>query len=65
MDTKKGSITMIKFFDKHGKPIVTCGKGQDTKQIKIPEGQKIVYAYGGNSIDGKSVGMLGFTIWNC
>ena len=62
----ENSVQQITFYDKRQKVLVKCGNiGDDNKLIKIPEGHKIVYAYGANSSDGKMVGMLGFTMWNC
>jgi hypothetical protein len=65
LNAQEKSIAQITFYDKKQKPLVKCGEaGEDNKFIKIPDGHKIVYAYGANSSDGKTVGMLGFTIWN-
>ncbi len=38
--------------------------GTDTKVKKVKEDSKIVYAFGASSMDGKLVGLIGFTFNN-
>jgi hypothetical protein len=55
-------VLQMTFYDENKKVIVKCGNVGEDSKIKSVE-DKIIYVYGANSMDGKCVGMIGFTFY--